>query len=116
MGTISRQIELTPTYSLPILIDEDKLLDLVKECVSAIARTHHDFDFTNETVLLYKPKRFLVVIRKETEYHSQLSVVAAINWNELDPICEFDEANRPFPNYLSLEQRLEIQKIIMTEI
>ena len=117
MAIIKRDVELR-NRQVTIKIDEDSLLELIKECVNAIHKTHSDFTFianlTNITI--YNSRIHVLMVN---EFIKEPNLEADIYWSELDYIYPFEYmelSDNIFPDNLNSETRLNIQKHITRKI
>lgn len=101
-----------------INVNDDALVILIKECVDAISKTHHDFTFiANLTDVTIYISRIHILMVNELIKEPNLEV--DIYWSELGYIYPFEYmelSDNVFPDNLSNETRLNIQKHITRKI
>ena len=98
-----------------IQLNDDALVILIKECVDAISKTHHDFTFiANLTdITIYHSRIHILMIN---ELIKEPNLEFDIYWSELGYIYPFESADTVFPDDLNSETRLDIQKYIIRKI
>ena len=117
MAIIKRDIELHGRQAA-IKLNDDSLLELIKECVNAIHKTHNDFTFianlTNITI--YNSRIHVLMVN---EFIKEPNLEVDIYWSELGYIYPFEYmelGDDVFPDNLSGKTRLNIQKYITRKI
>lgn len=117
MTVVKRDIELH-NGKATINLDDDALVILIKECVDAISKTHHDFTFiANLTDITIYNSRIHILMVNELIKEPNLEV--DIYWSELSYIFPFEYielSGSIFPNSINPDTKLSIQKHIIRKI
>lgn len=117
MAIVKRDIELR-TGQATIKLNDDSLLELIKECVNAIHKTHSDFTFiANLTdITIYNSRIHVLMVN---EFIKEPNLEVDIYWSELGYIYPFEYmelSDAVFPDNLNGKTRLNIQKHITRKI
>ena len=117
MAIVKRNIELSNGQAT-IKLNDNSLLKLIKECVDAISKTHHDFTFidTLTDITIYNNRVHILMVN---ELIKEPNLEVDIYWSEFDYIYPFaftELDDTVFPDNLSNKTRLDIQKYITRKI
>jgi hypothetical protein len=90
----------------------------VKECIAAVRNTHKNFPYSPNAfdVTIYGRWIHILVIN---ELIKEPSLNADIYWDDISDICElgaFELTGDIFPNDLSADEKLALQKHIVTKL
>lgn len=101
-----------------INFDLEALNLLVKECIIAIKNTHKDFPYSPNTfnASIYSMGIYILVIN---ELIKEPNLTVYIFWDDINDICKLDAfelTGDVFPNDLSADERLALQKYITRKI
>lgn len=117
MAIIKREIELRNGLAT-IKLNDDSLLELIKECVNAIHKTHNDFTYFGifTDIVIYGTRIHVLMVN---ELIKEPNLEVDIYWSELGYIYPFEYmelGDAVFPDNLKDETRLNIQKHITRKI
>ena len=117
MAIIKREIELRNGLAT-IKLNDDSLLELIKECVNAIHKTHNDFTYFGifTDIIIYGTRIHVLMVN---ELIKEPNLEVDIYWSELGYIYPFEYmelGDAVFPDNLKDETRLNIQKHITRKI
>ena len=102
-----------------VQIDNNALFQLVKECVRALEITHRDFPYMDNflSVSVHDSRINIFLLHPSIDKGPKL--IVDIYWRELGHIYPFEYmelGDSVFPNDISAESRLNIQKHITRKI